>query len=82
MSYQKIMDFVGEQKESIIDEMKRKLAMQFIANINNHSFDKDQELDELKVEARALERVDEILETVLEKMGEGEKITWKKSEPG
>lgn len=69
-TFSSIIEFTRETKSTIIEEMKVKLASEFMAKLNNVNFD-DKELQGLKIEERALSRVEELLETILERMEKG-----------
>ena len=70
-SYQGILDFVRENKDSLIEEMKIKVASQFMASLNSTDSDDNKLLADIKIEERALERTSELIENVLEKLEKG-----------
>ena len=73
VTYDSIIEFTRDNKHQIIDGMKVKLASEFMARLNTQAMDDGQELKDLRIEERALSRVDELLETVLERMESGGK---------
>ena len=72
MTYDSVIQFIRENKQHELDKMRYALANQFMARINNDNFVQDTELLNLKVEECALSRIDELLETLLEKIERGE----------
>ena len=72
MDYLSVEEFIRANKDSIIDDMKQKVSLEFISRINNSDFNDEKEMLELRIEERALSRTKELIETVLDKMGKGE----------
>jgi len=71
MIYVKIIETTREHKKKIIEQLKQDAALDFLERITNESFDDKEELDNLKIEKRAIERADEIIEIVIEKLERG-----------
>jgi len=70
-SYQGVIDFVRENKDILIEDMKVTVASQFMASLNSPGSDDNKLLEDIKIEERALERTSELIEKVLEKLEGG-----------
>ena len=68
MKFDDIMVFAREQKDSIVDEMRKDIGYKFVSRINQEEFNVAIELEALKIEESGLDRAGQILEEVLEKM--------------
>jgi len=71
LSYAKIIEYARGHSESIIEEMKTKEALQFMTVISREGAKTSELVNDLQIEAKALDRTKEILEEVLQKMEKG-----------
>ena len=71
ISYQSVIDLIREQKNSEIENLKKRESLKFFNECLNHAFDEIKEMRKIKLYSSACEIANEIIEEILISLEQG-----------
>ena len=71
-NFSDIIEMVKEFKKDILEKMEKEYAYEVMQRSNQEDFDARKEFVDMRVEKRAFERTNEVIEIVIDRLEKGE----------